>query len=692
MNYLQWNDLIARKFFNGDMAGREVLIYVNEETINQLGDEQGACIEDFIQCIKVGPDWTTRGELCQKALQSYYGWRAKRLEYPPYIAYLAFFVLAATQGGDFDPRAYFPRFWELLGEPDRSGPPPNFYETDALWKDLEKWSGEDKHEELGRFVARIRGGQVHIGRPLSQTLLSDDERKHLPQIFSEAELNPADSPSEEVIRRILLRHGENRLERRTLRLLLTSHGDNIEMMSSLVEFVLSELAEWDGTVPEITLSPETMPSEGIPPGPYPPHVGLRICLEIDRVSGWIISSLRLRTNRPLPDLGLDFEFAGQILSCKGAVTTNWSTKLINYRSHPSKPFDASTMDWSKGVRLEDKEKNWQAVLKASSVRLFLQGNREGLSWWVESHHLERDCEFMVACHSSRVEVVRRWGSRSCDRFEQKPFQGLPNGWSLFEGKGARESCENVDALTLSSLLRIHLQSGIKIGRGNTYLKFGPPQIILEGGYGTERVKLNGLELNRESISVPCWRIPVDAPIGTPLNIEVFREEQNPLQRRVIILEEPQLFRTLEDAPWRDGSGQILTDNAHVPSARGAVVTGTDPEKGVFPHALPVYMSHRIVFLGSKPGEIADWPNDALPVNWQPVWASVKSGRDRWTVYFCGQLGHAETVPVPGNAVDNTRAVKRWKEAIWMRRKKTKEPALRQIRAAWAKYREVAKSV
>ena len=32
MNYIEWNNLIARKFFNENMAGREVLLYVNEDT------------------------------------------------------------------------------------------------------------------------------------------------------------------------------------------------------------------------------------------------------------------------------------------------------------------------------------------------------------------------------------------------------------------------------------------------------------------------------------------------------------------------------------------------------------------------------------------------------------------------------------------------------------------------------------
>ncbi len=127
MNYLEWNNLIARKFFNEEMAGREVLIYVNEDIINQLESEADVGVEDFIRCIKTGPFWVEEGDICKKALQSYVNWRDnQQLEYPPYIAYLAFFSLAATIGGDFDSKAYYPRFWKLLDEHGRSGTPQHF--------------------------------------------------------------------------------------------------------------------------------------------------------------------------------------------------------------------------------------------------------------------------------------------------------------------------------------------------------------------------------------------------------------------------------------------------------------------------------------------------------------------------------------------------------------------------------------
>ena len=685
MNYITWNDLIARRFFNENMAGREVLLYVNEGTINQIGGEATG-VEDFIQSVKVGPDWATKSDICQKALQSYRGWRIKNLEYPPYIAYLAFFVLAATRGGDYDPKAYYPRFWDLLGKPDKTGTPPQFHSMVKLWEDLEKWSTEDKYEELGRFTARIRGGKVHVGRPLSQTLLSDDERKYLPLIFTEAELDPTDTPSDTVIRRDLLSHGKNGLENRTLKLLDGTQGDSIEMVNALIDLVLNELVDWDGSVISYTISGSDH---------TPSQVGLRICLELNRVSGTIASTLRLKTNRPFPDNGLEFEYDGQIVSCRETVPPNWSTKLTNTNIQPPRPLDAATIDWSKVAKFEDKENEWSARLKGAGVRLFLPGNRERLQGWVESQRLERNCKFMVACSDRRVADVQRWGTDCCEKFEEQSLQGLPSGWSIFKGRSAHESCEGVDVLTLSSLLRIRLQGGIKIGRGNRYLKFGPPLIVIEGGDGSEHVRLNEDELKREDVSIARWHIPADAPVNCPLNIQVFKDGADPLQKHVIRLEEPELSISFKDAPLRDGLGRILPE-ASAQYVKGAVVAGVCPPPDL-PPAPPTYLSRRITFLGSRPGEIVDWPEEDLPDGWQPVWAVDKSGMDKWPVHFCGQPEDAGTIPNPNHAISNPHAVKRWKEVIWVKRKKTEYqktgyPALPKIRDIWNKYKEVAKRV
>ena len=235
MDYLTWNEIIARHFFTPEKAGKEVLLYVNEPLIARLGVPFHAGLAEFVQAVKQGPVWTTRSGFCQKALQAFEGWRSRGFDFPPYVAYLAFFVLAAGRESDFAAHAYYPRLRELLGEPGETRAPASFDRMIDLWDDLEKWSREDKHETLGRFEARIRGGWWKVGLPLSQTLISEDERKHLPVLFSRESLDPSDIPSPEVILRILRRSGSTLLERRTFRLLNSDHMDDTVLRSALAK-------------------------------------------------------------------------------------------------------------------------------------------------------------------------------------------------------------------------------------------------------------------------------------------------------------------------------------------------------------------------------------------------------------------------------------------------------------------------
>jgi len=81
------------------------------------------------------------------------------------IAFLVLFVLAEDIEGDFAPNSYYPKLNKLLGLPQEQNSPPSFYRMSELWADLQKWSREDRHEELGRFVFRIRGEWRHVGLP-----------------------------------------------------------------------------------------------------------------------------------------------------------------------------------------------------------------------------------------------------------------------------------------------------------------------------------------------------------------------------------------------------------------------------------------------------------------------------------------------------------------------------------------------
>jgi hypothetical protein len=684
VTYLAWNDQIAKHFFNEEMAGREVLLYANKQIINTIGEGLGG-VDEFIEAVKTGPPWVTRHRqgICQKALQAYDGWRQRSLDYPPYIAYLVLFVLAEDTQGDFAPHAYYPRLRHLLGEPEETGQYPSFDRMWQLWMDLEKWSREDKNEELGRFTFRIRGGFDHVGLPLSQTVLSHEERLNLPIIFSEAELDQTNIPADNVLRKILLYHGrqEHRLANRTLNLLEISDHESTELKSALIEFIINELAEWDGSVPE-SLQINRRDHRATRPG------GLRICLNIDSVSNTVRSYLRFKSNRPIPDDGLNFQvpYDSKILSCY-ETCNNWSSVL---KVNQSIPFDASLLDWSTSLKLRDTEKNWQATLKGANVRLFINGRREGLNDWIEYQRLERNCEFLVAALASVSETIENWGSQYCDEFQKKTYSGLPDGWTLFYGKNAKQSCEGIDVLTLPNILRMKLQGGIKRGRGNIFLKFGIPTIFLENISGNERVKINGLEIQQEDPDIPIWKLPANLPLNESLKIEVFCGGEEPIMTRIIKIEEPQFLAAFDEPPRRAPDGKIIYENSPDCYVTGAVVSSQTGETH-FPEFFPTHLSSRIIFIGARPGEVADWPTEDIPSIWHPVWAIAKEGKRNWVVYFCGTSEHLEDSHKPGLPLQDSGDVKRWKKAIWKNRRLNKKPVIPKLLSIWQKYEAVARN-
>src|SRR5688572_17515244 len=98
MTYIKWNNLIASYFFNERMEGQEVLLFVDEALINEIGSKIGKDINHFISSLIEGPPWVNARSntgICRKALLTYGNWRSRnKLKYPPYIGYLALFVLA----------------------------------------------------------------------------------------------------------------------------------------------------------------------------------------------------------------------------------------------------------------------------------------------------------------------------------------------------------------------------------------------------------------------------------------------------------------------------------------------------------------------------------------------------------------------------------------------------------------------
>jgi hypothetical protein len=682
LDYLAWNDLIAQHFFRPDMAGRSVYLLVTEELITQLGEPEGVALEDFLQAVKRGPIWSTKHRLCQKALECLKDWRNRGLQWPPYLGYLALFVLAAGVEGPYAPHAYYPRLRSLIGE-ESGGTLPSYEHMSRLWEDLESWSNHDKGGILGIFTVLIAGGWVHVGIPKAQTLLTEAERKALPSIFADADLDPSSPSSEAVLVSYVCRFAGSRLRQRTLSLLYGPKPDEAELHTVLVQRIGEELQQWDGTVGE-------SPVKG---GAAKEHVlgFLRLCCEIDRVAKRATATLRCVTNREFPEDG--FHLCGSDSSteryfCSEALV-GWSSPLVN--ASTGTPVDGATFDWLHGAELEVQDRKWKFRLPPSSVRVFVSGGNRGLPGLIEVRRIEGNSPLYVAAPEENCAALALWGSSSCAGFEDFGLlKGLPAGWKLFHAEGVlsdKEIRTTFPILALPSTTQLELQGGIRSSQGNSFFRFAPPDIILEGGTGTEELSCNGRSLSRGDES-GAFQLPPESLDEVRLQVEVHRDGQA-IARRTLYMVDKFNWRLEEPQQLFGRFGDVKDEGATCESGvAGSYVKWIAPGPYEFELNLPSYEGRRVFFVGREVGQIVSWPAEILPEDWSPVWAIPLKKKGR--AIFCGTR-LAESDPLMSTRYDRKK-LREWKEIIWHRRMRITPPSRQSTKSLWIKYQEAARLV
>src|ERR1043166_8730891 len=109
MTFAEWNDAIARRFFNESNAGKRVFLAVDEELIVEIGGQTGK--DDFIAAVKA----QASSAICRGAARAREQWRGRGgAGLPPYVGYLALFVLAASTEGEYQNEGFQKRLHRLL--------------------------------------------------------------------------------------------------------------------------------------------------------------------------------------------------------------------------------------------------------------------------------------------------------------------------------------------------------------------------------------------------------------------------------------------------------------------------------------------------------------------------------------------------------------------------------------------------
>lgn len=669
MKYEEWNSNLIQHFFYPEMAGREVILFADEDIINRIGVQDNVGVDDFIDSIKKGLSWSKQNTVAQKAYETY-EWTIKNKAKPLYVGYLVFFVLAAGAEGDYSSNAFYPRINELLGDTSNQITSANFQKMHKLWKALEVWTKVTMYESLGCFTARIRGKWVHVGMPWSQLLLTSEERGNLPVIFAEHGFDPTSPPGENAIAKALLQ--SPLLLTRTRKVLLdTTTGDG-HFRQALLDLVMADLRNWDGIVPvvEENLDERNSNITG----------SIRLCLDYDYTAQVVHATMRFKVNRELPED--EMLFTRQKDQSHWACTSSlesWTTEF--YSPGSNEKLDAGKLDWNNGEIFIDESNQWQLTLKPSNCRLFMLGTKEGLSKWVETNRLLPGERFLIAVNSQVKKEVYSWGIESCEYFrELSVSKGLPNGWSLYELTNATISHQEIDILQLPTTTSIRFIGGIKTRPGNKFFPFALPRIRVEGITEKDTITIDGVSLVKDKDGL--WTLPEGLPKEQPIVIELLQNNQK--YTASFQIEDSKLSQEYTMVS-RDRYGLLQESVSSHYAISGAVVDGAIiADIPAFKPALPTFLANRIILVGTLPGQFCEWPKDKLPTDWDPVWAIIKIKRDKYQAYFVGPSYKHPVI----KGIPRTHKWKKWKKIFL--NQDIIPPELLSLKHLWEAFKKEAK--
>jgi hypothetical protein len=653
MDFLTWNDGIAAHFFRPEHAGRTIYLYVTEDVIEEVGGK--GSLDDFVHAMKVGPVWATRQGLCQKALQAMQGWRARALPFPPYIGYLALFVLAAGKEGDFSQHAYYPRLRTILGEEPLTGTYPSFDRMLELWSDLEQWLNHERAGALGILRTDIAGAWLHVGLPTAQAILTEQERDHLRDIFADASLDPEFPPPDLELARIVRAAGG--LRPRTLRALENPHS---EYGAVLIDRLLEELESWDGTATTAQI------------GTAAQHGVAIICLPVvDEIAKRVRAELRCRFPEPFPD-DVRVQLGGTAYTCSEGAD-GYSTPFADASGQR---LDASRIDWIHSATLRDTGNTASIRWQGATLRVFADGADRGLRGYVEVPSLDPSRRFVVAASPQLVAAVTAWGNQSCSGFRALELSGGPPGWRFFAANRALDDAlirEQAPRLSFArDLRRIRLVGGVHVPGLQSYLRFAPPAIRLDGGADDEAIAINGTRVRRDadgSFTIPEEQLAENILVITAGAL-----------RRVIFLQDSGTaagWSLRRYAP--DGTATAAT-----PETLACGVDASLSAPYLAPDLLPpVPAGMRVFIVGQRAGELATVANT---LTFAPVWLLLQRGRDEYHVtYLATEL--LEPLPASGSA--NAPARREWKDLLWRQRKRIAPPGFAPLRRLLQAYQELA---
>lgn len=576
------------------------------------------------------------------------------------MAYLALFVLAAGLEGDFAANNYYDRLRKLANITGE-GQVPSFDRMSRLWDDLEQWSSIERSGSLGIFRATIAGGMFHVGYPIAQTILAASEIAALPKIFMDAGIDSSSPLSNQELCRILAFYGRTSLRPRT-RFFVSEKGEH-EQRDLLLEIVAEELADWDG---KVNLGVNESSDANIISG------SLRLSCSVDKVARRVATRFRCTSTQvlPLEPTPLSFGLSGQTVICE-QETPNWSAPIRGNEQY----IDAAAYDWRSDNWAASSD--WKFQFRGGPIRIFIDGQQEGISGLVETFAFPEAQQFALTFHDSTRPFVLPWLSESCEGVEQLELAGVPEHWSMAFIELARNATALATRFPVLGQLRsnrIRLRGGIKASRGSRYYPFALPTIVFANGSNPDAIFCNGVRLTMRNDD-GSYDIPEELASGaTVISIDVHYAGQS--NRRTIYLAAPINWMLPPESRWFDKwHAPVSNETDPLGAISGAIVVSSVkmPSVAAYPlliEGLVLSTCRRIVLVGDTPGALLDWPTeDPSDLTFDPIWAIAYG--DGAEAYYCKTpVAAPKSYPVRSF---NRYEVRMWREIIWYRRRTIRPP-------------------
>ena len=251
MNYEQWNQAIISYFFEECNPGEIVFLQTDDETLSEIAQLSDFNIVNPADSLKqaVRHQFICDGnqvDLWNSVPKNF--WRSPLNQEAPQVAFLALTVLAASRMNFTDSVSatnYYARLNELLFDSLIKGIPKGLDRQlfKVFWNYLCLWARDRHHVKL--YLTEGASNRRYVWYPISQCLISENDRQRIYRFFSKHNLTPFSEPRDNELY-TQLRYWTSSLQGSAK---IGRYLANQYYKDSILSQVKSLLKHWDGEVP-----------------------------------------------------------------------------------------------------------------------------------------------------------------------------------------------------------------------------------------------------------------------------------------------------------------------------------------------------------------------------------------------------------------------------------------------------------